>query len=484
MNKETDDVQRKLLVLAVVVIGAFTGGAILVSCRGPLSPYPDRIILVTVDTLRADHLPFFGYPRQTAPFMSELASRGVLFRRAISPMSTTAPSHASMFTGLYPIQHNVLKNGHVLNDDYVMISELLAEDYQTAAVVSVHTHFKPGNLDQGFAFFDEPSTDLKAYRPAERTIDVVLDWLKDRGRRDRFFLWVHLFDPHTTYHPPAPFDQAFADESDEQQQAFIDFLVNQQRVPLDFYDNDPATMLETIDAYDGEVLYADHELRRLFDTCQERGLNDNAVWIVTSDHGEGLGNHHWMLHSENIYNEQLHVPLIVYFNDGRGAGTEVGDLVELVDLAPTVLDLVGRDPAFPEQSKRPLARSLLPLIVGKTPERARAYAFSQRRWFRPAPAHRLNPDGTRMYGEDGEKYALQNHAYKLIHRTALDDEFFDLRNDPYEVTNLVGRGVQEEQAMRRVLLGIVETLHREGPIQMEEVDEKTRERLRSLGYVD
>lgn len=156
-------------VIYALLIPVLIAGVLFLFLRKRQPPI-DRIILITIDTLRADHLGCYGYPRDTSPFIDSLAKRGILFQKALCPMATTSPSHVSIFTSLYPIQHNVLKNGHKLSDEFVTLAELLREiNYKTAGIVSTGAHFKPGNIDQGFEYFNNMPEEYQGkYRVAEK----------------------------------------------------------------------------------------------------------------------------------------------------------------------------------------------------------------------------------------------------------------------------------------------------------------------------
>lgn len=442
----------------------------------------DRIILVTVDTLRADHLGCYGYPRRTAPFLDWLAGQGVLFRNAFASTATTAPSHATMFTSLYPLQHNVLKNGHRLNDAYVTLAEVLkAHGYSTAGFVSTAQHFGPGNLNQGFDVFNEAVPEKKGRtRKADKTITAALEWLAHRQPGERFFLWIHLYDPHQPYHPPAPFLETFRQQPPPARRQLARFLLDQHRIDLRFHQNSVEKMLETIDAYDGEILFADRQLQRLYQQLAAQALSSRTLWIVTSDHGEGLGNHRWMGHGKHIYNEQLHVPLIFYFSSGAIRGRQVEAVVEHTDLLPTVAELVGA--TIPKQVLPLQGTSLVALLSGEGRASSSRLAFAQRRHYDPENRPKeIVPEETNY--EDGETYALQDRNYKYIHHTAGAGELYDLRSDPYETQNLLGRRADVEKKLRETLLRKVHHFKKNAWGKPEPVDPKIIEQLKSLGYV-
>ena len=169
--------------------------ALACGCSG-LEP-PRLIVLITIDTLRADHLPMYGYPRDTSPFLAELAAEGVVFESAYSNIATTAPAHASIFTSLYPTQHGVTRNGKVLDEVVETLAErLVGAGYTTVAVASTNRHFLKAGIMRGFTHTDEP--DVEPYRPAAESVDVAIGKLAELGDVP-VFLWLHLFDPHSPY---------------------------------------------------------------------------------------------------------------------------------------------------------------------------------------------------------------------------------------------------------------------------------------------
>lgn len=453
----------------------------------------DRIILITIDTLRADHLGCYGYPRQTTPFIDTLAREGILFRSAFAHLATTAPSHASIFTSLYPLQHNVLHNHHRLNDSFLTMAEVLSTmGYQTAAFVSAVPVIQT-NLRQGFDVFDgHKRTKKNKYRDAKRTVDAAINWLDQRQSTDRFFLWIHLYDPHKPLRPPESFHETFRNKPTKEKDSFVKFLLEEHHIDFGFYGNKTEKMLRTINAYDGEILYADTELQRLHKHFQKKELNSHSLWILTSDHGEGLGNHRWDAHGKHIYNEQIRVPLIFYFSSGAFLGLSIDQIVEHVDILPTVMELV--DGKLRNQVNNVQGVSLVPLFSRNQKLRPiKKYAFAQRREYDEAKRPKKIIQGSerippmtlpeRTNYEDGEKFALQDSQYKYIYRTEGEDEFYDLRKDPYELNNIIGRGIKEENELRNAIILKIEQLKQDAGAKSELVDKEAIEQLKALGYI-
>lgn len=490
----------------IIIIAAALG---LFSCRSERKDEVriDRIILVILDTLRADHLGCYGYPRETSPFIDTLASGGCIFTQAYAPMPSTVPSHASIFTSYYPRQLNVLKNGHLLADEFVTLAEVCrGAGYPTAAVVSVDHLFDQANLNQGFDYYDQPDLPPDVlYRPADQVVDATISWLDTVSPESRFFLWVHFYDPHAPYQPPDNYLKMFRSSSEEKRTAFVEYLKKKRNIDpeffaglpyrlvdetidLDHYEEKDAdgveTMLRFINAYDGEVRFADRELKRLYEYFLEKGLNRNCLWVIASDHGEGLGNHNWIDHGKYLFNELIRVALIFYSADSLPAGRVSAQVVNLVDVLPTLVDLAPiENPAGPrpeESAGISLAPLLTPIggeaIAGKA---ANGFAFAQRRQYKqPDPDDLVSPH----HGYEGDSYSLQSARYKYILNTAREDEFYDLERDPGELENYIGRGGEAEVFIRMNLLEKLKSLKSLVPGPPRSAGRKSRDKLKALGY--
>jgi arylsulfatase A-like enzyme len=441
-------------------------------------PVPDHVVLITVDTLRADHLSSFGYPIETSPWIDSVVERGVVFRRAYSHSATTKPSHASLFTSLYPLEHGVLKNGQVLSTDFFTMAEMMrAAGYRTAGFVSTDVPLD-GNVGQGFEHWDlpertDPEAPRRLYRPAAETVDRALGWLDKEPAGARIFLWVHVYDPHNPLQPPAIHREIVAAEAEQiGREAHVQGLAS-SGVPAER----PAAY-EKILAYDAEIHYADSQLSRLERRFEKLGLAGNMLWIVTADHGQGLGAHGLFGHSVQIYNAQLHVPLVFWFSDGTVPARSVDDqVVEQVDVLPTLAELVDGD--LSPQILPIRGRSLVPLLRGAESARARSRAFAQRSEYVSPSRSRQS----RSNYEPGSRFALQDLDYKYLLFTAGPDELYDLTNDPHELVDLIDdpRYETTSEQFASEIRRLVESSISEREVV--EVSEEDAERLRALGYV-
>jgi arylsulfatase A-like enzyme len=429
-----------------------------------------------VDTLRSDHLGSYGYIRKTSPFFDAIAKEGIFFKNAFVPMSTTVPSHASLFTSLYPMQLGVLKNGHMLDDSFLTMSEIFKEmGFTTAGIASTDRHFKAGNLNQGFDYFNEPTSRVY-YRPANETVSVAIDLIDRFGKDEKFFLWIHVFDPHWPIRPPLNYYEYLRKGTHEN--LLFKYLIEKQHIDFDYFDKDRNAMLQLITAYDSEILFVDTELQRFFEHYEKKGFKSNSLWIITADHGEGLGSHSWWEHGKHLYNEQLRVPLVFYFSSGIFKGKFIEDVVETVDIFPTVFELIsGKINRFDGIQ----GESLTPFMLSE-PNRKyhKIYAFGQRRIYAEKP----KMTKTKYYNfDEGDKYSLQTKNYKYIYRSHGKDEFYDLREDPYEINNLIDKGLIQEKKLKEILISKINEFKGNQPSRHLDVNKEAIERLKSLGYI-
>lgn len=461
--------------MALLLAGTMTlvGGSGFARPSGQTElPPPETIVLVTIDTLRADHVGAYGYWLETTPFLDRLAAQGARFERAMAHSGTTQPSHASMFTGLYPLQHGVLRNGQRLAEEFVTVAELAGQlGYRTAGFVSTDAHFEWGGQLQGFDVRSErrEGVDERLYRSGRRTVDAVVDWLDGTPGDAPLFLWVHLFDPHRPFRPPPESMLQVGYRGRAARRRHVQRLQRRHRLDIGFAE----PLVERIERYDAEIAHADAQLGRLFDALRARGRDERAVWIVTADHGQGLGNHGWFGHSKQIYNEQLRVPLIFWSDDSRfGAGAVVPRLVELVDLAPTIVEIAGGDAGMLDP--RRVGSSLLPLL-GQPGEYSKGFALAQRSFY---------PTSRRQQNEElvqGRNFALQDERWKYLWFEAGPDELYDLAADPYETRSVIARHPDVARRMRGRIEDMVERL--DTGVEGAEVSAEALERLRALGYI-
>jgi arylsulfatase A-like enzyme len=423
-----------------------------------------NVLLITMDTTRSDHLSVYGYDRPTSPHLELFAKEGVRFDLAYAPSATTGPSHASIFTSMYPIAHRVVKNGLILGEELQTLAELLAmHGFQNAAIVSSFVLDAQFGYAQGFQRYDadfDPATSTMTTdkweqfdvregfdRRADETTRRAVHWLREeRDASSPFFLFVHYFDPHTPYRPPEPYATTFARDTDDE-------------------------MALAIDAYDAEIAFTDHEIGRLLAALEELHLTADTLVIVTSDHGEGLGQHGHKEHGVYIYEEAVRAVLLMRRPGQLPSGLILSEPVELLDLAPTILDLLDL-PAEQTHQGRSLAESL----------RKQAKLDSQRPIFLYRRHYNPHIENGKIVA--GEEFGIRHGSWKLILGEEEGiHELYDLTSDPMELANQ--RNQQTEIADR--LTGLLESWKErvrrdsEGGFNIPDSD---RRRLKALGYVE
>lgn len=434
--------------------------------RNSLKPY--WIVFVVVDTLRADHLHSYGYPRNTSPFIDELSRKGVVFNHAYSQSATTIPSHSSMFTSLYPYQHGAYSNRFILKDKFLTLAEYMeGKGYKTAGVVSVPWMQKL-NLNQGFEIFNYPQEDeidpYVQYRTASDTVDETLKIIeKEKLYNKRTFLWVHFFDTHIPLVPPEKYVAELARADNKEK--ILRFLLDEQKIQLKPHRDSLEHLYNYVLKYDAEILYVDRELKRLYQFVKGKLGNRKILWIITADHGEGLGAHNWMLHAKYIYTEEIHVPLLFLWENYKIPPERVDSIVAHVDIFPTIAEIFGDDLKQYVRTKK--GHSLLPVILGKK-KSVRRYVFTERE---------------RDERED-ILCSLRDLNYSYFYKLNGPDEFYDLRKDPYETRNLINEKLPVIDRFKSLISREIVALRKAQKRKNKKLkDRKTLDQLRSLGYV-
>jgi arylsulfatase len=416
-------------------------------------PLP-TIVLVTIDTIRADHLGAYGYFRDTSPRLDAFAQEAILFERAYAPMATTLPSHLSLLNSAYPLRHRIRNNHQTVpaGSPWRTLPVLLRElGYETAAFVSALPLGAHSGIATGFDHFDEPE---EIDRRAAATNARVLEWL-DVDREGPLFLWIHYFDPHAEYDPPPPFDAAF-ETDDALRDRLEELRVSRRKM---------AKALDIHNRYDGEILYLDGRLGELFDELRARGHWEEAAVVVVGDHGEGLGQHDYVDHGK-VWNEQLLVPLMIKLPAGNGpVGARSARVASLIDVVPTLVARLGL-PVPEEDRARFEGVDLLDEGV------SRDFVVAERRF---PPRRAWTP---------GERWALVGERWKYIYSSERPDELYDLVEDPIEKRNLAEHEPEVTRRMAARLQEILATIEETAATEPGAPSPEAVEGLRALGYVD
>jgi len=380
-----------------------------------------NIVLISIDTLRADHLGCYGYFRDTSPHMDAFARESIFFEQAYAPMATTLPSHVSMLTGLYPLEHGITANfgdgprKYGWTPGVVSFAELAQKNgYLTAGFVSSAPLKRESGFDAGFTHYDEPPPSAGA-RFGQVTTDAVLAWLP--ANRDKpLFLFVHYFDPHSPYIPPPPYDRMY--QTDAALEQFIAARQIPDRIEPDACrGTKPTVTRDATNLYDGEVRYTDNEIGRVLAALRDAGLYENSIIILTADHGEGLNQHEWPKHGR-VWNEQLHVPLMIRFPRSFGQfPARVPSLVCLTDLMPTLLARLN----YPWTEPLRTQASGTDVLQANYPGR-------------PLLAQRSSRDCPESAGMP---FALTTDDWRYHVGRKGERMLFNRKSDPYELTNVL-----------------------------------------------
>lgn len=443
------------------------------------SPVVERIFLITIDILRRDHLSHSGYPLKTSPFIDDLSKKSIDFKNSFSQSPITTPSDAVIFTSLYPTQTGLFTHYAVLDNSFLTMAEVLKQKGFTTAAFIGSEHMLGNNIMQGFDHVDAPKhkSNGKIVRPANETIELASRWMDGRNSNDKLFVWIHLYDLNEFFSPSSAYHDKNNQEIENNigKDAFADYLFNNQHLKRSCSDlrsdenmreRTTSEITQRVNKYDAKIRYIDDAVKKIYTKIDDDGLNDNALWILTSEHGEGLCNHSYDLHSQRIYNEQLHVPLLLHFPD-QNISASVDKIVEHVDILPTVADLIGV--SLDNQIKPIQGESLMKLVKDDDlfPDK---YAFSVRR---------------DHYFENWN-FSLQNEFYKYILKSRLgiqEEEFYDLKKDPYELSDISSSNSQKKNEFEQEVSSRVSELIKEPIAPKDIVDEEFLKQLESLGYL-
>jgi arylsulfatase A-like enzyme/tetratricopeptide (TPR) repeat protein len=400
-----------------------------------------NIVLITLDTTRADHLPMYGYDGVRTPQLDRLARRGLVFEQCVTASPFTLPSHCTIMTGLYPTYHGVRINGDTaLAEQHETMAEALGRSgYDCGAFIGAFVLDGRWGLKQGFAQYDD-DFDLNKYkqldlglvqRPSREVVDAAISWLSPRKEKP-FFAWLHFYDPHIPYDPPEPYRSEYGGRG-------------------------PAGL------YDGEIAAMDAQIGRFCDWLDENDLADNTILVLVGDHGEGLGEHEESTHGYYIYDYVVHVPLLIVTPFAPFQNQRRSQQVRTIDLLPTVEEMAGITPGGNLHG-----RSLLPLFYSRGENEKR-----------PAYSESMAPQI--QYGWS-PLYSLRQYPYKYI--DAPRAEFYDLKNDPGENSDIRRRQFSKAREYKKILDQLIAATGRNAPrTEAANLDQETVRRLATLGYI-
>jgi arylsulfatase A-like enzyme/Flp pilus assembly protein TadD len=394
-----------------------------------------HVVLISIDTCRADHLSCYGFNKQTTPHIDRIAQHGVLFENAVSPVPITLPAHISMLTGTIPPAHGIHDNlNYVLTEEKPTLAEILKENgFRTGGVISAFVLDARFGLARGFEFYQDDfvtvyNTAFGSERRGDESTDIALNWLEEH-KDEKSFLFLHYYDPHSQYNPPEPYAAAFA------------------RAP-----------------YAGEIAFTDHCIGRVTAKLRELGMYDSTLLIVVGDHGEMLGEHGEAEHLYFIYESALKVPLIFKLPGSRKP-VRVRQTAGLIDIVPTICGLLDLDIPSSVQGV-----NLEPLLRGEKP----AGTVGAPRYFY---IESMMP----TYLGANPLLGIRSDHWKYISTTR--PELYDLENDPTERVNLVKQQVRRARTYKSALEKILKQQRSTSLRGRRAPDRETIEKLASLGYM-
>ncbi|MCX6647475.1 MAG: sulfatase-like hydrolase/transferase [bacterium] len=459
-------------------------------------PHVKNIILIVVDTFTAQHLGFMGYDRGTSPFMDELASRSVVFERAYTPESKTEPAFTSILTGLHPATHGVVDNGSRLPDDL----HFLTQDFRDAGFTT--WGIPAADVINGrygfFNKFDFYSQAPPVPLPASKVINKITGLLENHPRFGEpefdisgppLFLMLHFYDPHTEYTPD---ENILAQYIEPDYDGTVDGTWEQ----FNKYNNyeiefDAADLQRVEDMYDAEIRTFDNRLRELFDLFERTGLLDDSVIVLTADHGENLGEHHFITHGLP-YEASLHIPLLIHFPDDMWGGARIDNLVENTDILPTLMEIASVP--VPENLD---GQSLISLIDPDSHSLNADSEYTDREYLFSLgykPGSELPTTNPPQISYSDVTYSIFDGTHRLTMKfnpdlspeAGFEPALFDIKLDPNEATDILSQDHDRNQ-VQEPLLTLTPILDRmilsSHQRLASEMDPETLQMLASLGYL-
>jgi arylsulfatase A-like enzyme len=437
-----------------------------------------NIILISIDTLRADHLGCYGYERNTSPVLDDFASKSAVFKNVYSTSPWTLPAHVSLFTSLYEVKHQVSKGDEKIRPSLRLLPEILKRNgYFCSAVTGGGFVSSLFGFSQGFDSYFQQNNGLFVEESASWVYEHTSQWL-DRNKDKNFFLFVHTYQPHTPYACPPPYNTMFC-----QKDAKWDYIGYEEHLGGDkgrYRGLSEEEKQNVIDIYDGEIRFTDEFLiKPLIEKLKNLNLYDESLIIITSDHGEEFFDHEGWGHSHTLYDELLRVPLIIKFPDDQYSGMKFDNIVRLVDIMPTILDELDIKTAHHDLD----GKSLVPILKQKETADRSFLAYKQ---------------GYLLDNPIPEKYAMNQGKEKLIFNESFTEEdlsffsdsppivnefeLYNLGLDPLEFNNLASERPNLVRQIFKRIDDFIQKIKKIDPSKLK-VDEKTKEQLRALGYI-
>jgi len=457
--------------LFIIIAGIILTLSLYIICLSPLNNQTDtvsnndfNIVLITIDTLRADHLSCYGYERNTSPNIDKIAKEGIRFTHALATSSWTAPSMASIMTSLYPISHGVKHgiiksekayNQEILDEKFNALAEILKNHGYTTFGAAANFHlFKEMGFGQGFDYYY-----CKGLDNASALNDVIFSWKDNIKKCKKFFLWAHYFDPHEPYYARTPWINDYAAESWIGNTHLSKSYIEKLKKLIPVLKKETGSLGYLTSLYDSEINYVDYHIGNLI---YELGSDDNSLIIITSDHGEEFLDHGSLGHATTLYQELIHVPLIIKlpFSFRESIDSVNDEPVSIIDIFPTILGVLEITP--PSEIK-----GINLLDIKKQPKRQkRDYLFSE------------------LTREQILKTILSKNWKYIYNYRNKKGELYNITKDNREMENMIHKESSIAKELRKHLSHWISTSPKASPVKKKvKYREKTIEKLKSLGYI-
>ncbi len=500
MSKKSNRIPLALIVCSVVMLAHSSG------CRNEDNAKPkvnqpalknapniEHVVIISIDTLRADHLGCYGHPFVKSPNIDAFAKESVLFTNHINAAPTTLASHTSLMTGTYPHTHGAPKNGFVLGDENEMLAEVLAKDgFDCAGIIGAFPLDPVFNFDQGFSHYDatftishEQGVVDQHQRLAAEVTDAAVRWLdkrtkKKNAERDRMFMFVHYFDVHWPYEAPFKYRRLYG-ESGSRKKGTMKNIETARKMLLEG-ENNPELLEKALEygkaldnEYSAEITYCDEHVGRFFDELKKRGIYDKSLIILTSDHGETMHEHQaYFSHGTTVYDSEVHTPLIVRFPGKAHAGKRVTSVVSNVDVVPTILHLLNLP-----GTKRMEGQSFAKIVDGPLAERDPVFSEATKPWWDPRFHDKSEWVNQKKF------QCVRSETFKYVARDP--DQvygFYDLSTDRDEQKNLIdSTDTKHTQLIADLKKRLANWREQANPIPaFEDKSPETLRKMHHLGY--
>lgn len=466
---------KKNVIIFILILSPILGISFLLQGRYREDSRPTNVMIIVIDALRPDHLSCYGYERNTSPNIDRLAKEGIRFTQVIAAGGWTVESVPSILTGTYSLNHRVRNFDTLRNHQISTLAGELAKIGYRCVLWSNLLSLEHLDIKDGFQrIYILGGIIERNYKPALTEYVLtsqIINRLRAQYKNRPFFFYIHYHGPHPPYRPPAPYKYMYLNDNYRKRPEFVplstlsygqDKYSGDGKIPYVVAEENITDQNYYISQYDGAISYTDTQIGRLMDSIKKLGLDRNTLIVLTSDHGEFLGEHNIYFNHAGCYEENIKVPLIIRYPKLFPKGKVISKQVSLIDVAPTVLKVVGLDkPSYIQEES--LLAFIKPWRIYRT-----KYSFS-----------------SYSYKCSGKCFALRTASWKLIYNAERGSyELYNLKKDPKEQHNLTSQRVSKFRQLKSELENFMKRVSTSTPVKKGlPLTEEEKERLRSLGYI-